>query len=159
MSFPRRSLPPLALVNQILPSEHIANVRLETQQKVSQSGLLQNLKQNARVAITAGSRGMGGFGELVAGIVDAVKAAGAKPFIIPAMGSHGGATEEGQVEILRRLGITEETAGAPINATMQTHVLGTSKTGALAHLDSIAAEADGIIVLGRTKTHPENASG
>src|ERR1043165_3183395 len=102
---------------------------------------------------------MGGFVELLAGIIDTVKAKGAKPFLIPAMGSHGGATEAGQTEILHRLGVKEETTGAPIRATMQTHALGTSDTGAIAHLDSVAAEADGIIVLARTKTHPENTAG
>jgi hypothetical protein len=66
---------------------------------------------------------------------------------------------EGQTEILKRLGITEEAVGAPVHATMNTHALGTSATGARAHLDDIAARADGIIVLGRTKTHPENTAG
>lgn len=158
-SFARRPAPALAHVDQLLPTDHIADVRRETQQRLLQSGLLKNLKQGARVAITAGSRGMGGFIELLAGIVDAVRASGAQPFIIPAMGSHGGATEAGQTEILHRLGVTEETIGAPIHATMQTHALGTSDTGAIAHLDSIAAQADGIIVLARTKTHPENTAG
>ena len=144
---------------QLLPSDHIADVRGETQQRLIQSGFLNNLKQDARIAITAGSRGMGGFVELLAGIVDAVKASGGQPFIIPAMGSHGGATEAGQKEILQRLGASEQATGAPIHATMQTHALGTSDTGAIAHLDSIAAEADGIIVLARTKTHPENTAG
>ncbi|HYK21360.1 MAG TPA: hypothetical protein VEV42_11540, partial [Pyrinomonadaceae bacterium] len=111
------------------------------------------------IAITAGSRGMGGFVELVSGTVDAVRSVGGTPFIIPAMGSHGGATVEGQVEILSRLGVTEQSAGAPIHGTMQTRSLGTSRTGAVAHLDDIAAQADGIIVLGRTRTHPENKEG
>ncbi len=157
--FPRRELPPLAHVTQLLPPDHIADVRHETQQRLLQSGFLNSLKPDAQIAITAGSRGMGGFVELLGGIVDAVKAKGGKPFVIPAMGSHGGATEAGQTEILRRLGIIEDTIGAPIHATMQTHALGTSDTGAIAHLDSIAATADGIIVLARTKTHPENTAG
>ncbi|HKN84715.1 MAG TPA: hypothetical protein VJW17_14820 [Pyrinomonadaceae bacterium] len=72
------------------------------------------MKPDAQIAIIAGSRGMGRFVELLAGVVDAVKAKGGRPFLIPAMGSHGGATEEGQTEILRRLGVTEETIGAPI---------------------------------------------
>ena len=159
ISFPRRQLPPLAHVTQLLPREHIADVRHETQQRLLQSGFLNSLKPDAQIAITAGSRGMGGFVDLLAGIVDAVKASGGRPFLIPAMGSHGGATEAGQTEILRRLGVTEEAIGAPIHATMQTHALGTSDTGAIAHLDSIAATADGIIVLARTKTHPENTAG
>ena len=157
--FPRRPLPPLAHVAQLLPRDHIDDVRAETKQRLLQSGFLNSLKPDARIAITAGSRGMGGFVELIAGIVDAVKASGGQPFIIPAMGSHGGATEAGQTEILQRLGITEATTGAPIRATMQTHALGTSDTGAIAHLDSIVADADGVIVLARTKTHPENTAG
>ena len=157
--FPRRPLPPLAHVAQRLPRDHIDDVRAETKQRLLQSGFLNSLKPDARIAITAGSRGMGGFVELIAGIVDAVKASGGQPFIIPAMGSHGGATEAGQTEILQRLGITEATTGAPIRSTMQTHALGTSDTGAIAHLDSIVADADGVIVLARTKTHPENTAG
>ena len=157
--FPRRPLPPLAHVAQLLPRDHIDDVRAETKQRLLQSGFLNSLKPDARIAITAGSRGMGGFVELIAGIVDAVKASGGQPFIIPAMGSHGGATEAGQTEILQRLGITEATTGAPIRSTMQTHALGTSDTGAIAHLDSIVADADGVIVLARTKTHPENTAG
>jgi hypothetical protein len=98
-------------VTQLLPQDHIADVRRETQQRLLQSGFLNSLKPEAQVAITAGSRGMGGFVELLAGIVDAVKAKGGRPFLIPAMGSHGGATEEGQTEILRRLGVTDGPRG------------------------------------------------
>ena len=159
IAFPRCPLPPLAHVAQLLPRDHIDDVRYQTKQRLLQSGFLNNLKPDARIAITAGSRGMGGFVELLAGIVDAVKATGGQPFIIPAMGSHGGATEAGQTEILERLGVTEATTGAPVHATMHTHALGNSDTGAIAHLDSIAADADGIIVLARTKTHPENTAG
>jgi len=95
----------------------------------------------------------------LAGIADAIKSAGGKPFIIPAMGSHGGATPEGQKEILRRLGVTEEAVGAPIRATMDTLELGASDSGAVAHLDKLAAVADGIIVLGRVIAHPQNKTG
>jgi hypothetical protein len=109
------------------------------------------------VAITAGSRGIGGLVELLSGIADAVKSCGGEPFVIPAMGSHGGATAEGQTEILRRLGVCADTAGAAIRASMETHELGVSESGAIAHVDRLAAEADWIIVLGRTKTHPESA--
>lgn len=111
----------------------------------------------AHIAITAGSRGIGGFVELLAGIADAIKAAGGHPFVIPAMGSHGGAVAEGQREILRRLGVNEGSAGAPIRATMDTFELGVSESGAVAHIDKLAMIADGIIVLGRVKTHPECA--
>src|SRR5947209_4605360 len=159
MAFPKRPLPPLARVQQQLSRDHIEDVRGDVRRKLIEAGLREIVTQGARIAITAGSRGMGGFVDLVAGIVDAIKSCGGAPVIIPAMGSHGGATPEGQTEILRRLGIADEAVGAPVHATMNTHALGTSETGAIAHLDDIAAEADGIIVLGRTKTHPENTAG
>jgi hypothetical protein len=159
MSLPRQALPNLARIKQHLSSEHIKDVRGETRQRLLDAGLRNKIQKGARIAITAGSRGMGGFTELISGIIDAVKEAGGAPFVIPAMGSHGGATAEGQTEILKRLGVTQENIGAPILATMETRALGTSETGAIAYLDSIAAESDGIIVLGRTKTHPENSAG
>jgi hypothetical protein len=121
--------------------------------------LLRRVTNGRKIAVTAGSRGVGGFVPLLAGICDAVREQGGEPFIVPAMGSHGGAKVEGQVEILKRLGVDEDEIGAEIRATMKTWCLGTSETGAEAHVDAIAAGADGIIVLGRTKTHPENREG
>jgi len=159
MPFPGVPGPSLARVRQALSDEHIDDVRGEVCRKLVASGLIDNLDAGAKIAITAGSRGMGGFVELLGGIVDAVKQKGGEPFIIPAMGSHGGAVEDGQIEILHRLGVNESELGTEIRATMKTHALGTAKTGAIAHLDDIAAAADGIIVLGRTKTHPENREG
>lgn len=159
MTLPRRAVPFLGHVRQQLPSEHIANPRAETYQRLVQSGLLDHLNHGDKIAITAGSRGIRASVDLLTGVVEAVKHFGGDPFVVPAMGSHGGATAEGQVEILKRLGITEETIRAPVRATMNTEALGAAATGAIAHLDEIAAQADGIIVLARIKTHPENASG
>ena len=159
MPFPRVPAPPLVRVEQNLSDEHIDDVRGDVCRRLLGSKLIDGLHSGAKIAVTAGSRGMGGFGELLGGIIDAVKQKGGDPFILPAMGSHGGAVEEGQIEILHRLGVNENELGAEIRATMRTHALGTSKTGAVAHLDEIAAQADGVIVLGRTKTHPENREG
>jgi hypothetical protein len=159
MPFPRTAAPPLVRVRQNLSTEHIPDVRSDVREKLTDSGLLDPVSGGKKIAITAGSRGMGGFVEVLAGIIDAVKATGGEPFIIPAMGSHGGAVESGQIEILHRLGVNENELGADIRATMKTHALGNVSTGAIAHLDDIAASADGVIVLGRTKTHPENRTG
>jgi hypothetical protein len=137
----------------------VENPRAQVREQLLAAGLRNKIFPGARVAITAGSRGIGGFVPLLAGIADAIKAAGGKPFIIPAMGSHGGAVAERQQEILRLLGVTEETVGAPISATMDTFDLGASESGAVAHVDKLAIVADGIIVLGRVKTHPESAEG
>ncbi|HEX5883831.1 MAG TPA: DUF362 domain-containing protein [Pyrinomonadaceae bacterium] len=159
MTLPRRAVPFLGHVRQKLPSNHITDPRIETYQRLVQSGLLERINKGDKIAITAGSRGIRASVDILTGIVEAVRHSGGDPFIIPAMGSHGGATADGQVEILKRLGITEDTVRTPIRATMNTQAVGTAATGAVAHLDEIAAQADGIIVLARIKTHPENASG
>jgi hypothetical protein len=156
MPLPRRSLPVMAKVRQKLPSDHITDVRQDVREKLLDFRLRDKVKPGNRIAITAGSRGIGGLLDLLSGIADAVKSCGGEPFIIPAMGSHGGATPEGQAEILHRLGVTEQAAGAPIRSTMETNELGRAENGAAAHVDRFAVEADGIIVLGRTKTHPES---
>jgi hypothetical protein len=158
MPFPRRELPRMARVRQHLPTDHIPDATAEVHRQLAAFGIAGRIPRGGRVAITAGSRGIGGLLQLLCGISQAVRDAGGEPFIIPAMGSHGGSTPEGQTEILRRLGVTQDSAGAPIQATMETHDLGVSESGAAAHVDRLAAEADGIIVLGRTKTHPESAA-
>lgn len=77
---------------------------------------------------------------------------------MPAMGSHGGAVAHGQEEILRRLGVTGDAVSAPVRASMDTVALGKAESGAVAHFDRLAFESDGVIVLGRVKTHPESAA-
>jgi len=156
MPLPRRTLPRMARVRQKLPADRLANPRTEVREKLDAFGLRQHIKPGNRIALTAGSRGMGGLTELLSGISDAVRASGGEPFVVPTMGSHGGATPEGQAEILRRLNVNEEAAGAPVRATMETRELGRAENGAAAHVDRLAFEADGIIVLARTKTHPES---
>jgi Domain of unknown function (DUF362) len=157
MPYPRRALPPMAKIRRNLPSQRVPDPRHEVRRQLLDLGLREKVRPGAQIAITAGSRGIGGFVELLSGIVDAVKEAGGQPFLVPAMGSHGGGLAEGQTEILHLLGATEDAVGAPIRATMDTYPLGQAKNGAVAHLDRCAAEADGIIVFGRTKTHPESA--
>src|SRR5437016_3005699 len=159
LTFPVPELPPFARVSQQLPKDHIDDLRANLREKLLESGLLDSITPGARIAVTAGSRGMGGFVELLGGICDALRSKRAEPFLIPAMGSHGSAKAAGQVEILRRLGVDENDIGAEIRATMDTRPLGKCETGATAHLDSLVAESDGVIVLGRTKTHPENREG
>ena len=84
---------------------------------------------------------------------------GGVPIIIPAMGSHGGATADGQKDLLQSLGVTDDSVPAEIVSSMETVCLGVSKSGAKAHIDKTALNCDGIIILGRIKTHPENTEG
>jgi hypothetical protein len=105
------------------------------------------------IALGLGSRGISDLVPMARALVDRVKAAGGEPFIVPAMGSHGGATAEGQAEVLAGLGITADSMGCPIKATMDTVELGTTAGGLPARLDRHAAEADGILFLNRVKRH------
>lgn len=106
-----------------------------------------------RVAIGVGSRGVAKIGEIVAALVAELKAAGAEPFIFPAMGSHGASTAAGQAKVLADLGVDERRCGAPVRATMETVELGNTPDGVPVHLDAYAAEADAIVVVNRVKPH------
>ena len=107
------------------------------------------------VAITAGSRGVANVDIAVKATVDYLKTLGAKPFVVPAMGSHGGATAEGQRSVLEHYGITEETVGAPVKATMEVVELGKTADGLPVFFDRYAAEADHVIPLNRIKAHTD----
>jgi hypothetical protein len=157
-AIPRTSAGPLARVSQRLPDGGLADPRRHVREKLAASGLLAGLARHGSVAITAGSRGMGEFAAILSGVADAVRDAGGEPFLVPAMGSHGGATAEGQAEILRRLGVRPDTVPAPVRAGMETDPLGAAATGAVAHIDRIAHRAQGVIVLGRVTLHPESDS-
>jgi hypothetical protein len=157
--FPRCPAPKMSRVWQRqLDRERLADPRREVYDKLMAAGLREKVRRGARIAITAGSRDEANFLDMLNGAVAAVKDAGGEPFLVPAMGSHGSATAEGQTEILRRLGVADSVA-APISASMDTILLGKAENGAEAHVDRIAHEADGIVVLGRTQTHPESATG
>jgi hypothetical protein len=107
------------------------------------------------VAITAGSRGINNLAVILAEIVRELKKIGAKPFIIPAMGSHGGATPEGQKKILAHYGVTKENMGVPIKASMQVVQVGTTPDGIPVYLDRYASRADHIVVFNRVKPHTD----
>jgi hypothetical protein len=111
------------------------------------------IKRGMNIAITAGSRGIANVDIITKAIVDFVKEQNANPFIVPAMGSHGGATSQGQIEILAGYNITEETMGCPIRSCMDTVMLGYSELGKPVYLDKLAYESDGIIISCRLKPH------
>ena len=106
-----------------------------------------------RIAVTCGSRGLDQYPLLIKTVVAFITHQGGRPILVPAMGSHGGATVDGQLEVLRKLGVTEEAMGAPILATMDVVGIGTNAKGLPVYMDKHAAEADGVIVLNRIKPH------
>ena len=105
------------------------------------------------VAVGVGSRGVARIDEVTAALVEALKEAGAEPFVVPAMGSHGASSAEGQAEVLRHLGVSEETVGCPVRATMETVLVGETPDGVPVHVDKNAYEADAIVVVNRVKPH------
>lgn len=111
------------------------------------------LPPNSEVAIAVGSRGISGIVHVVKATVDYLVARGLRPFIVPAMGSHGGASPAGQTALLASLGITRENTGAEIRASMETVVYGETADGIACHFDRNASEAAGIIVVNRVKSH------
>lgn len=106
-----------------------------------------------RVAVAVGSRGIDRLLEIVAAVVGIIKEAGGQPFIVPAMGSHGGATAEGQEAVLARLGVTRQAVGAPVCSSMETVMLGHTAEGIPVYCDKIAAEADKVVIINRIKPH------
>jgi hypothetical protein len=117
------------------------------------STLGAELAAGTTVAVGAGSRGLTGRVELVRGTVRGLRELGAEPFVVPAMGSHGGATSEGQRAVLAELGVTEESVGAEIRATMDTVVVAHTSSGTPVHLDANAAAADCFLPVNRIKPH------
>lgn len=116
-------------------------------------GLAGKLKPGARVAITAGSRGINNLVAMTRAAADAVKSMDGQPFIVPSMGSHGGATDEGQKNLLADLGISEGSMGCPVVSSMAVEEIGRTSNGTPVYLDSNALRADGIIVINRVKPH------
>lgn len=107
----------------------------------------------SRIAIGVGSRGIGHLPRIVASLVAHLRSLGCDPFIIPSMGSHGGATAEGQRAVLAHLGITEATVHAPVISDMRTVVIARTPSGMDVHMDALAMQSDGIVFVGRIKPH------
>jgi hypothetical protein len=116
-------------------------------------GVGRIIRPGATVAITAGSRGVADLAPVLRAVAEALGALRARPFLVPAMGSHGGGTAEGQCAVLAALGVTEASVGVPIRSAMETVLLGTTAEGIPVHLDRHAASADHIVLLNRVKPH------
>ena len=145
--------PRIVKVRQHFDPAHIPHVPTAVREGVSELKGYRRIRPGQRIAITAGSRGVDRMPEVLRTVVDMVKERGAHPFLIPAMGSHGGATAEGQRNMLSGLGITEEAMGAPILASMEVELIAHISNGRPVYVDRFAHEADGIIVVNRVKNH------
>jgi hypothetical protein len=137
----------------IYSDNHIRDISAAVRREMDGSHV--QLKTGSQIAITAGSRGISNIKEVIREIVRWVKEQGACPFIIPAMGSHGGATAEGQKRVIESYGITEEYTGAPIKATMEVVEIDRGDLENRVFTDKYAYEADGIIIVNRIKAHTD----
>ena len=148
-------LPKMAKVKQIFDQPEITDISGKIREELYNKNLRARVKPGQRIAVTAGSRGISNIPLIIKIIIEELKAVGTEPFVLAAMGSHGGATPEGQNEVLESLGITEESVGAPIEASMEVDIIGSLPGGIDVYLSRIAMEADGIFVVGRIKPHTD----
>jgi len=147
--------PKVVKVRQDFPRPRVGDVGEALREQCQGDEISSRIEPGMQVAITAGSRGISDIDNILRSLIQILKDAGASPFIVPAMGSHGGATAEGQVEILRSLGITEESVGAPVKSSMEVVELGETESGVPVYMDRIASEADGVVIVGRIKQHTD----
>jgi hypothetical protein len=151
------TLPRMLKVEQRFDKTHIESAAIPDAifAELGRPELGAPIRAGMRVAITCGSRGVANVARITKSIADFVKAHGATPFVIPAMGSHGGATSAGQRALIEGYGVTESFVGCPIVSSMETVVIGRSDEGHDVRIDRNAAEADAIIVAGRVKPHTD----
>ncbi|MBS7625017.1 DUF2088 domain-containing protein [Candidatus Bathyarchaeota archaeon] len=155
MSYHGFSLPRMVRVRQKIHAPKIDDYISVLREELDRAGLREKIKPGDKIAIAVGSRGIAHIAEIVATVVEEVKRAGGEPFIVPAMGSHGGGTPEGQIAVLRSLGITPESVGAQIRASMEVEEIGRLNNGAPVFVDKIAMSSDGIILINRVKPHTD----
>jgi hypothetical protein len=148
------SIPRLTRIRQTFPRPVLGEVAGAVGAGVSESGV--RVRPGSRIAIAAGSRGIANLAEILRATAEAVRGLGGEPFLVPAMGSHGGATAEGQVELLAGLGVTEQSVGCPIRSSMEVvEVPGTGTAEYRVYMDRLAYESDGVIVVNRIKPHTD----
>lgn len=153
----RISLPRFARIRAHYPKEHIENLEEAITTEMAKVRIDREWIRGKRIAITVGSRGIPGLPRLIRQIGEELRRMGARPFIVPAMGSHGGGTAEGNLEILKEYGITSEQMGVPICSGMEVELLGYLNEPAHipVYCDRYAAQADGILVFNKVKPHTD----
>jgi len=147
--------PRLLLVRQSFPDRAIRDIPAEVYRELNQAPFASRLAPGAPVAIGVGSRGISNLAAIVRAVVSFWKSKGMRPFIFPAMGSHGAATAEGQAEVLAHYGIVEETVGCPVISQLEVVSLGKTPEGIEAYLDKAAYDAGAVMMVGRVKWHTD----
>ncbi|HBJ35143.1 MAG TPA: [Fe-S]-binding protein [Planctomycetaceae bacterium] len=147
------TLPRFFRVRQHFKSDQINDVDSAVAEQIRASEFSRRIEPGQSVAIAVGSRGIARIGEIVAAAVGSVRALGGVPWIVPAMGSHGGATASGQTAVLAEYGITPERMGCEIRSSMEVREVGKTSQGVRVYFDANASTADHVIVINRIKPH------
>jgi len=146
-------LPRLVKIHQKFNAPEVIDVVETLRTELAKPGVGERIKPGMKIAIAVGSRGVAEIPVLTRVVVEEIKKRGGLPFVVPGMGSHGGATAEGQTLVLKNLGVTEETVGCPIKSSMEVVEVGKLDSGLAVLIDKNAYEADGIVVINRVKPH------
>ncbi|MBW1766134.1 MAG: DUF2088 domain-containing protein [Deltaproteobacteria bacterium] len=149
------ALPKMIKIRQEFKTNPVKDIPGTVRSELARLRLQKTISPGSSVAITAGSRGIANIATVISSVVNVLKEIGAKPFIVPTMGSHGGATAEGQKMVLEKYGITKETMGVPIKSSMQVVEIGSTSEGLPVYLDKNAYKADHIAVVARVKAHTD----
>jgi len=148
-------IPKMIEVRQSYPASPQLDFPTLLAQQFAQSGIDKKIKPGMTVAVGLGSRGISNLKEIAKATIDLLKSAGAKPFVVPAMGSHGGATSEGQTKVLAEFGCTPEYLGVPIEASMEVRSIGSVLSGQEVLFSVPALQADAVIAINRVKPHTD----
>ncbi|KJS50550.1 lactate racemase domain-containing protein [Desulfosporosinus sp. BICA1-9] len=148
-------IPEMLKVKFQFPCNQLKDIEKVVINELSRENTLSSIKQGDTVAIAIGSREIANLALIIRTMTNCIKEKGGKPFIVPAMGSHGGATGQGQQEVLATFGVTEENIGVPIKSSMETTQIGITETGIPVYMDNYAFEADCLIPVGRIKPHTD----
>ena len=145
--------PRMFRLRQTFDARRVTDISGEVARQLDSLKLKEQIRPDQSVAITAGSRGIAHIGQITRAVVDHIKGLGAKPFIVPAMGSHGGGTAAGQTQLLEHYGITPEKMGCELRASMETVIVDRTPQGIPVHFDKHASLADHVLIVGRVKPH------
>ena len=148
-------LPKLIEITQSYPASPALNFHSLLAEQFHREGLNGRISPGMRIAVGVGSRGIANLKEIVRAALDVLTQAGARPFLVPAMGSHGGATPEGQAKVLADYGVTEDSLGVPIVADMDTEPIGCVLGGRDVFFSVPALQADAVIAINRIKPHTD----
>lgn len=146
-------VPKMVKVRQSFEDKKVDDVEAALDEEFSQAHIREMVKPGMEIAVAVGSRGVDQIVTVTRKTVAFLKELGAKPFIVPSMGSHGGASAEGQTAVLAHLGVTEESVGAEIRSSMEVVEIGKLENGLPVYIDKFASKADGIVVINRVKPH------